>query len=129
MRSPQVTPPGILAETVVPLHLTVAAEQALWSRKRVLVLTAGLLLAVAIGVPVGTTAQRWAPLSTLGGTGQPAPATLSRGEIDAYGRAEGGPYAGFVIPSPKLVAEQAQAEGGYYGRNLFPPNSHQRHGH
>ena len=129
MRGPQVSPPGILAETVAPLHLTVAAERALWSRKRAVVLTAGLLLAAAIGVSVGATALRLVPVRTSGDSDQITIGTLSRGEIDAYDQAEVDPFAGFALPDPKLVAEQARAEGGYHGRNLFPPNSHQRHGH
>ncbi len=120
---------GLLAQATTPFRLTLPAERAPSARKRVLALTAGLLLVAAIGVPLSTTAR---PLTALSSLGQESPAAtegVPEGDLLTYRQAEAGAYAGVLIPSPEGVAQQAQAEGGYQGRNLFPPNSHQRHGH
>ncbi len=124
---------GILAQAAVPVGLTIAAEREPWARKRALALTAGLtaglLLAAAIGVPLSTTTHPLTSLSSLGQESPSATAGVPEGDIITYRQAEADAYASFLIPSPEVVAEQAQAEGGYHGRNLFPANSHQRHGH
>ena len=120
---------GMLAQATAPFRLTLPAERAPSARKRALALTAGLLLAAAIGLPLSTTAQPLTSLTSLGQSSPSATEGLPGGDIVTYRQAEAGAYEGILIPSPEVVAEQAQAEGGYHGRNLFPPNSHQRHGH
>ncbi len=120
---------GLLAQAAVPLGLTVPARPVPSIRKRALALIAGLLLVVAIGVPLSTMAHPVTMLSSLGQNSPSATGDVPKATILTYRQAEAGAHSGFLIPNPDVVAEQAQAEGGYHGRNLLPPNSHQRHGH
>ena len=100
-------------------------RRAVFAHRQALGLITGLIVAVGVALPIVTFTH---PLGSVIGVGANARSSnaYAPGAIAGYAgpqewaQAEGGAYAGFVMPTAKVVKEWAQAEGGYYGGIVMP---------